>query len=81
MAYKPPVLVLPRGSVMAQAAQDLIGAAQPLGEYLASLPVCPERDRAMLGFDNAMLWAHQVLAKACGESRIVAAAAHEIPQQ
>ncbi|HEX5129597.1 MAG TPA: hypothetical protein VFV90_07620 [Usitatibacter sp.] len=79
--YRPPVLILPRGSVLQQAAQDLIGAAQPLGEYLASLPVCAERDRAMLGFDNALLWAHQVLARSCGESRIVTAQAHEVPQQ
>lgn len=81
MSYKPPVLVIPRGSVMAQAAADLIAAAEPLGQYLATLPVTPARDRAMLGFDNALIWAHQALAQACGEQRIAIAEAHELPRQ
>ena len=80
MPYKPPALIIPKGSVMEQAARDLVASAQPLGEYLYSLPVCAERDRAMLGFDNAILWAHQVLARACGDRRIVPATAEELPQ-
>lgn len=79
--YKPPVLIIPRGTVLAQAAADLIAASQPLGEYLASLPDCIERERAMLGFDHSMLWAHQVLARACGEHRIIPAGVDELQRQ
>ena len=69
--HVPPAIIVPQGSNMEQAARDLLAASSHLGDFIMSLPECGERDMAVEHFNAAMLWAHQVLARAMGSSRVV----------
>lgn len=78
--YATPTLIIPQGSPMEQAARDLVASAQPFAEFLASLPPSRETSIAQTHMDHALLWAHQVLAKAAGRHRILVAEAGDLPQ-
>jgi hypothetical protein len=56
-----------------QAVGDLIAAAGPLGQYLLSLPASGERDRALVHFNDTLLWAHQAVVRATGGRSILVA--------
>jgi len=64
-----------------QAVQDLLGSARPFGVFLIELPDGPERERAIVHMNEAMLWAHQAVMRAAGgKSLLLAAPAGELAQ-
>lgn len=65
--------VLSASPATEQAVQDLIGVSRQLGQFIAELPPSPERDRAAVMFNEAILWAHQGLMRASGGTALVLA--------
>lgn len=63
-----------------QAVQDLLGASRPLGVFIIELPDSPERERAAVMLNEAILWAHQALLRATGGRTQLVMPAGELQQ-
>lgn len=71
--------VLSATAPMEQSVQELLAAAAPLGQFILALPPeSPERERATVALNEALLWAHQAVARAlAGPGRVMIAS--ELP--